>query len=95
MYGAHASRVPGLMTLADATVRVPVLADAADVTSGGGSTGDPESDGTSVDTEVRAAATRSLPATGLDAAPLAGALLLTVAVGAALVRRHGRIDDEG
>ena len=25
MYGAHASRVPGVMTLEDATVRVPVL----------------------------------------------------------------------
>jgi ABC-2 type transport system ATP-binding protein len=92
MFGAHASRVPGLMTLTDATVRVPVLA-ADDVVEGGGSTTSaPDADGTgSGELDVAA---RALPATGLRTAPVAGALLIVAAVGVALVRRRGRVDDE-
>ncbi|HWH29347.1 MAG TPA: hypothetical protein VNU26_10355, partial [Mycobacteriales bacterium] len=88
MFGAHTSRVPGLMTLDAASVRVPVLA-ADDLTAARGEPAGSGGDtGGRTGTQVRAAGVRTLPATGVDAAPAAGALLLAVAAGAALLRRR-------
>ncbi|HVM27830.1 MAG TPA: hypothetical protein VM433_09175, partial [Mycobacteriales bacterium] len=96
MFGAHTSRVPGVMTLDAATVRVPLLAAAAEEAGPtGGSTeesGATEGGTTQATTQARAAATRQLPATGLDAAPVLGLLALVTGAGVAAVRRRGAAD---
>jgi hypothetical protein len=101
MFGAHTSRVPGVMTLDAASVRVPLLAAAAPAQAAGGGSGQPggqtgqgpAATPTGSTTQVRAAPARQLAATGLDAAPALGLLALAAATGAALVRRRGAVDD--
>lgn len=91
MFGAHTSRVPGVMTLTDATVRVPLLAAGTAAPAVGqpaAGAGDGGATGAAAGTAVRRATTRSLPATGPDAVPAAGAVLLLVAGGAAVLRRR-------